>query len=215
MWSAICADEFPECPAGVGRSPLPCGGVALMSGVWFVTILFLFYLLVFWPHGMCDLCSSASDETRTPLQWKHGVLTTGPPGRSPLDSLILQSRFWWKCSGIGHLSCNTWMAWGSETPKPQVSNYLCLSGIQVAHVWAQVTFIGADPAHLGCLQSTLKTFTQNLFSEKIFSQSTTGQGSQPWCHIVLGPMPPDTISLMNVTLSKRNIQLSGQKDISR
>ena len=129
---------------------------------------------------------------------------------------------WYFRAGFGEnvvalATCPATLGWlgALRTPKPQVSNYLCLSGIQVAHVWAQVTFIGADPAHLGCLQSTLKTFTQNLFSEKIFSQSTMGQGSQPWCHIVLGPMPPDTISLMNVTLRKRNIQLSGQKDISR
>ena len=110
-----------------------------------------------------------------PLQWKRGALITGPPGRSPLDT------HWYFRAGFDEnveaaATCPATLVWlgALRTPKPQVSNSLCLSGIHVAHVWAQVTFIGADPAHLGCLQSTLKTFTQNLFSEKIFSQSTMG-----------------------------------------
>ena len=47
----------------------------------FVTILFLFYLLVFWPQGMWDLSSLIRDGTCTPaLEGK--VLTAGPPGKS-------------------------------------------------------------------------------------------------------------------------------------
>ena len=32
----------------------------------FVTILLLFYVLVFWPRGMWDLSSPTRDRTRTP-----------------------------------------------------------------------------------------------------------------------------------------------------
>ena len=31
---------------------------------------------------MWNLSSPTRDRTRVPLQWKHGVLTTGPPGKS-------------------------------------------------------------------------------------------------------------------------------------
>ena len=36
----------------------------------FVTILLLFYVLVFWPHGMWDLSSLTRDGTRPTLRWK-------------------------------------------------------------------------------------------------------------------------------------------------
>ena len=47
----------------------------------FVTILFLFYVLVFWPLGMWDL-SPDQGSNRHPLHWKHRLLTTGPPRKS-------------------------------------------------------------------------------------------------------------------------------------
>ena len=37
--------------------------------------------------GMWDLSSPTRDRTHVPLQWKHGDLITGPPGKSPLLSL--------------------------------------------------------------------------------------------------------------------------------
>ena len=45
-------------------------------------------LLFFWPQGMQDLSSPTWDRTYL-LQWKHGVLTTGLPGKS----LILFSKW--------------------------------------------------------------------------------------------------------------------------
>ena len=47
----------------------------------FVTILLLFYILVFWPQGMCDLSTNQESELETPdLEGKD--LTTGSPGKS-------------------------------------------------------------------------------------------------------------------------------------
>ena len=39
--------------------------------------------------GMGDLSSRTRDRTRAPLQWKRGVLTTGPPGKSHVLFFIL------------------------------------------------------------------------------------------------------------------------------
>ena len=48
----------------------------------FVTILFLFYALVFWPQCMWDLSFPTRDRTHTcALEGK--VLTTAPPGKFP------------------------------------------------------------------------------------------------------------------------------------
>ena len=52
-----------------------------------MTILLLFYVLVFWPRGMWDLSSLTRDQTCPPaLEGK--VLTIGPPGKSPDSSLL-------------------------------------------------------------------------------------------------------------------------------
>ena len=48
----------------------------------FVAILLLFYVLAFWPWGMCDLSSPTKDQTWPPLDWKAKVLTTGPLEKS-------------------------------------------------------------------------------------------------------------------------------------
>ena len=48
----------------------------------FVTILFLFYVLVVWLQGMWDLSLLTGIEP-TPHALKGGVLTTGSPGKSP------------------------------------------------------------------------------------------------------------------------------------
>ena len=54
----------------------------------FVTLLLLiFYVLVFWPWGMWDLCPSTRDGTGTPFIGRTSP-TTGPPEKSlkmPLD----------------------------------------------------------------------------------------------------------------------------------
>ena len=46
----------------------------------FVTILFLFYDLVLWPHGMWGLSSPTRDRTATPAL-EAEVLTTELPGK--------------------------------------------------------------------------------------------------------------------------------------
>ena len=70
--------------------------------IQFVTILLLFYVLVFWPQGMWNH-SSPSNLQAPALEGK--VLTTGPPGKSPLFFKILTlchtcdelpcERIWW------------------------------------------------------------------------------------------------------------------------
>ena len=47
----------------------------------FVTILFLFYVLFFWPGGMWDFSSPTRDEPTSPALGGE-VLTTGQPGKS-------------------------------------------------------------------------------------------------------------------------------------
>ena len=50
------------------------------------TVFCFFFLFVFWlvclPPGKWDLSAPIRDGTATLLQWKHRVLTTGPPGKS-------------------------------------------------------------------------------------------------------------------------------------
>ena len=47
----------------------------------FVTILLLFYVLVFWPQGMWNLSSPPGIKPAPPAL-EGEVLTTGPPGKS-------------------------------------------------------------------------------------------------------------------------------------
>lgn len=93
----------------------------------------------------------------------------------------------------------------------------CLTGVCVVGARAQVTGTRTGSARPGCGRSTLKLCAQNLFSEETFGRSTplfVDRGSRPWCRVVPGPAPPDTTSLMNETLAKKSIPLSGQRDIS-
>ena len=47
----------------------------------FVTILLLFYVLIFWPRGMWDLRSLTRDQTYTPCIGRQS-LNPRPPGKS-------------------------------------------------------------------------------------------------------------------------------------
>ena len=49
--------------------------------VEFVAILFLFYVLTFWPQGVWDLSSPTGDGTHTPCL-EGELLANGPPGKS-------------------------------------------------------------------------------------------------------------------------------------
>ena len=44
----------------------------------------LFFVLVFWPHSMWDLNSPTRDLEPVPPALESKVLTTGPPGKSPV-----------------------------------------------------------------------------------------------------------------------------------
>ena len=47
----------------------------------FVTVLLLFYVLIFRPQGMCNFSSPGTEPTPPALEGE--VLTTGLPGKSP------------------------------------------------------------------------------------------------------------------------------------
>ena len=63
--------------------------------------LWWFFFLIFWPHqAACGIFVPWPGIELVPLHWQHGVLTTGPPGKSwTLVGL---------CGPLRHLS------WGSE-----------------------------------------------------------------------------------------------------
>ena len=68
----------------------------------------LFVCCCFGPRRMRDLSSLTRDQTRVPLQWKCGALTTGPPGNSP--QMLLRGRWFaslapWQVTGIITYSC--------------------------------------------------------------------------------------------------------------
>ena len=50
----------------------------------------LFYFIIFlaMPHGMWDLKFPNQKVNLCPLQWKHGVLTTRLPGKSPFHVIL-------------------------------------------------------------------------------------------------------------------------------
>ena len=62
------------------------------EGNWGIQVkefFFFFFFLIFGlPCGMQDLSSPTRDQTHAPLQWKHRVLTIGPPGKSQLKELL-------------------------------------------------------------------------------------------------------------------------------
>ena len=89
----------------------------------FVTILLLFYVLVFWPRGIWDLSSRPGIEP-TPPALEGEVLTTGLPGKS----LSLQFYGWkLKClprdaKGISHLGMSSLLTPGF---RKHVCSLLC------------------------------------------------------------------------------------------
>ena len=54
---------------------------------------FFFFFLSFYflarPYGIWELSALTRDQTLGPLHWKREVLTTGPPGKSPLPLFFL------------------------------------------------------------------------------------------------------------------------------
>ena len=58
----------------------------------FVTILLLFYVLIFWLWDTWDPSPSTGDRTYTLLHWKVKSLTTGSPGKSLFLYLIFQNK---------------------------------------------------------------------------------------------------------------------------
>ena len=60
----------------------------------FITVLFPFYVLVFWLWGMQDLTCPIRDWTRTACIGSIGVLTTGQPGESRFSPTFDHSHRW-------------------------------------------------------------------------------------------------------------------------
>ena len=87
----------------------------------FITILLLFYVLVFWPRGMWDLSSPTRDRTRIPciVKWSPNHWTTREvpcPIFSGLFILIIEQQFfiysgckWGMC--IADLSPILWLVY--------------------------------------------------------------------------------------------------------
>ena len=66
----------------------------------FVTILLLFYVLVFWPQGMWNLNSPTRDQTHTPVL-EGEILTTGPPRMSRAEFPFFSSLWNWDARSPG------------------------------------------------------------------------------------------------------------------
>ena len=61
----------------------------------------LFNFLIFWPCRVaCGILGPRQGSNLHPLQWKHRVLTTGPPGKS-LAQLMLESLLCSRCLWVG------------------------------------------------------------------------------------------------------------------
>ena len=83
----------------------------------FVTILLLFYVLVFWPHGKWGL------DQRANLRWKE-VLITGPPGKS-LHYLNILLVFNLTCSNtkLTFAPCKSLGKWHTIQPTSHVRSW--------------------------------------------------------------------------------------------
>ena len=67
-----------------------CGPFLKKIFIEFVTILLLFYAMVFWPQGTWDLSSGTGDQTHHPLQWEAKSKTLDFQ-RSPKKTLLIPS----------------------------------------------------------------------------------------------------------------------------
>ena len=106
----------------------------------FVTILLLFYILLFWPWGTWDLSSLTRDQTRT-SSLEGEVLTTGPPGRSPKRSFNALPRL----KGTITSMTDSGRTWSSKQRSTWIMNLSCSKAIlrpriQLSHLF--LPFIG-------------------------------------------------------------------------
>ena len=112
----------------------------LLYSCIFYFFLSLFFYFVFWPyHIACgilvpwqewNLWPSYHHHSPNPLQWKYGVLTTRPPGKSP-GFILLRGPFFffkwmnlWFCNGA--LMVNLWEN-GIRVSLLKSLSFLCLS----------------------------------------------------------------------------------------
>ena len=83
MWdlSSLARDwTCAPCSGRVESLPLDCQGIL----IFLFLFLFIYLFIYFWPHHVaCRFLAPWPGIEPRPWQWKHGVLTTGPPGNSP------------------------------------------------------------------------------------------------------------------------------------
>ena len=113
------------------------------------------------PHGMWDL-SSPQGLNPCPLQWKRGVLTTGPPGKSLVSLRPMQLLLMPSCCFFQFASHKQAVPHPAQ-PVP-------------ADLFTTPLFSSCTPARLGCLQFTDPTV---LFSAWLCTRSDPGDTSPP------------------------------------
>ena len=101
----------------------------------FLTILLLFYILLFWPWGTWDLSCLTRDQTRT-SSLEGEVLTSGPPRKSPKLSFNVLSRL---KSTITSMT-NSGSTWSSKQRSTWITNLSCSKAIlrpriQLSHLF--------------------------------------------------------------------------------
>ena len=98
----------------------------------------IFLIFIFVPRGIWDLSSQSGVEPTCPQQWKPGVLTTGPAGKSwnstfwtKIKSLSLGMKFRLSCLGSSHLATE-------------------ITQILILKIWSQVFKTSGLKWHRGC-----------------------------------------------------------------
>ena len=117
----------------------------------FVTVLFLFYVLVFWSQGRWDLSSLTRDLTHTPCKLEGEVLNTGPPGKSYLSSSLPLEDFpgGWVVKNLPAIAGNVRHGFDPWVRKiPWGKKWQLTPVFLLGKFWGQRSLVGCAP--LGC-----------------------------------------------------------------
>ena len=104
----------------------------------FVTILFLFSVLVFWPWGMWDLGSPVRARTCTPCIGR--LLTTGPSGKSSVSCSVMSDSLPPHGLQLARLPCPSPLPWACSNSCPSSR-------------WCHPTISSSAVPFSSCLQS--------------------------------------------------------------